>query len=214
MSHTAFSARQVYDTAPLGALICFYDGTPEPPGRCCRKRAAWSNTNGTGRLVRKTPASDLSLPSFKLHVGDFGGDLAAAQAYRTFIMSSDLRFAVLGKPRPGQAAVLRDQARHSRSPSGPPHGGRCPRSALGLQRRACGPGKLTVVPHRCPSTVIAGLIAPAPSLATTADGVVPARRPLRQRRVSCRGSRVSAVIVGTGWNANSPLLAKPQSADA
>ena len=109
MSHTAFSARQVYDTAPLGSLIRFYDGTPEPPARCCRKRAAWSNTNCTGRLVRKTPASDLSLPGFKLHVGDFGGDLTVVQAYRTFNVSSDLRFAVLGKPRPGQAAVLQDE---------------------------------------------------------------------------------------------------------
>ncbi len=33
MTHTAFSARQIYDTAPLGALIRFYDGTPEPPAR-------------------------------------------------------------------------------------------------------------------------------------------------------------------------------------
>jgi hypothetical protein len=67
MPQTAFSARQIYDTAPLGALIRFYDGTPEPPARQRCKRAAWSGTNGTGRLVRKTPASDLSVPGFKLH---------------------------------------------------------------------------------------------------------------------------------------------------
>jgi hypothetical protein len=48
-------------------------------------------------------------PGFKLHVGDFGGDLTVVQAYRTFIVSSDLRFAVLGKPRPGQAVVLQDE---------------------------------------------------------------------------------------------------------
>lgn len=106
MSHPASSARQVYDSAPLGSLIRFYDGTPEPPARHCRKHAEWFNTNGTGRLVRKTPASDLSLPGFRLHVGDFGGDLTVVRAYRTFSVSSDLRFAVLGKPRPGQAAVL------------------------------------------------------------------------------------------------------------
>jgi hypothetical protein len=104
--HGILRARQVYYTAPLGALIRFYDGTPEPPARHRCKRAAWSNTNGTGRLVRKTPASDLSPPAFKLHVGDFGGDLTVVRAYRTFSVSSDLRFAVLGKPRPGQAAVL------------------------------------------------------------------------------------------------------------
>lgn len=82
MSPTAFSARQDYDTAPLGSLIRFYDGTPEPPARHRCKRAAWSNTNRTGRLVRKNsgkrslgPPFDLSVPHFKLHVGNFGGDL-------------------------------------------------------------------------------------------------------------------------------------------
>jgi hypothetical protein len=109
MSHTAFSARQAYDTAPLGSLIRFYDGTPEPPFRCRRERAAWSSTNGTGRLVRKTPASDLSLPAFKLHVGDFGGDLTVVQAFRSFTVSSELLFAILGRPRPGQAPVLQDE---------------------------------------------------------------------------------------------------------
>jgi hypothetical protein len=31
MSYTAFSARHVYDAVPIGSLIRFYDGTPEPP---------------------------------------------------------------------------------------------------------------------------------------------------------------------------------------
>jgi hypothetical protein len=108
MPRTAFSARQIYDTAPLGALIRFWDGTPEPPARHCGKRAAWSATNGTGRLVRKTPASDLSVPGFKLHL-HLGGDLTLAQAFRSFTLASDLFFAVLGRPRAGQAAVLQDQ---------------------------------------------------------------------------------------------------------
>jgi hypothetical protein len=109
MPQTAFSARQIYDTAQLGALIRFYDGTPEPPARHRCKRAAWSATNGTGRLVRKTPASDLSIPGFKLHVGDFGGNLTVVQTCRIFLVSSELLFAVLGKPHPGQAAVLHDE---------------------------------------------------------------------------------------------------------
>jgi hypothetical protein len=109
MPHTAFSARQIYDTAPRGALIRFYDGTPEPPARHRGKGAAWSATNGTGRLVRKTAASDLSIPGFKLHLGDFAGDLTVVQAFRSFTVSSDLLFAVLGRPRTGQAAVLQDE---------------------------------------------------------------------------------------------------------
>jgi|KBSSwiStaDraftv2_1062776.scaffolds.fasta_scaffold10981_5 hypothetical protein len=38
MCHTAFSARQVYGSAPLGSIIRFYDATPEPPARYGRKR--------------------------------------------------------------------------------------------------------------------------------------------------------------------------------
>jgi hypothetical protein len=72
MSRTAFSARQVYDIALLGSLIRFYDGTPEPPARHGQERAEWSKANGTGRLMRKTPASDLTVPDFRLHVGGLG----------------------------------------------------------------------------------------------------------------------------------------------
>jgi hypothetical protein len=109
MSNRAFSARHIYDSAQLGSLVRFYDGTPEPAARDRNKRAAWSNANGTGRLVRKTPASDLSVPGFKLHVGELGGELAIAQAHRAFLVSSDLRFAILAKPRRTQVAVLRDE---------------------------------------------------------------------------------------------------------
>ena len=85
------------------------NSTPEPPARHRRKRAAWSSTNGTGRLVRKTSGSDLSIPGFKLHVGDFRGDLTVVQAFRSFTVSSDLLFAILRRPRPGQAAVFQDE---------------------------------------------------------------------------------------------------------
>ena len=68
MTQTSLAAHQVYDTAPLGSLIRFSDGTPEPPARHRRKHAAWSSLNGTGRLVRKAPANHVSVPSFTLHV--------------------------------------------------------------------------------------------------------------------------------------------------
>jgi hypothetical protein len=56
------------------------------------------------RLVRKTPASDLSVPGFKLHVSDFGGDPTVEQGIPFFTVSTELRFGILGKPR----RVLRD----------------------------------------------------------------------------------------------------------
>ena len=111
MTQTALSARQIYDTAPLGSLIRFFDGTPEPPARHRRKHAAWSSANGAGRLVRKAPANHLSVPSFTLHVGDFGsGDVTVVRASRVFTLSSPLSYAILDRPRPGQAAVLHDEA--------------------------------------------------------------------------------------------------------
>jgi hypothetical protein len=51
------SAHIVYDTAPLGALIRYSDGTPRPPARFAKKLAAWERRNGLGRLVRREPAS-------------------------------------------------------------------------------------------------------------------------------------------------------------
>jgi hypothetical protein len=110
MTHPPLSAQQIYDTAPLGSLIRFSDGTPEPPARHRRKHAAWESSNGTGRLTRKAPASRASGPSFTLHLGDFGsGDVTVIKAYRTVPVSSALAYTVVETPRPGQAAVLRDE---------------------------------------------------------------------------------------------------------
>jgi len=60
MPNTLLSAREIYDIAPLGSLIRFSDGAPEPPARHRRKRTAWLSNNGAARLVRKTPADHLS----------------------------------------------------------------------------------------------------------------------------------------------------------
>jgi hypothetical protein len=110
MTHPSLSAQQIYDTAPLGSLIRFSDGTPEPPARHRRKHAAWESSNGTGRLTRKAPANRASAASFTLHLADFGsGDVTVVKAYRTVPVSSALAYAIVEAPRPGQAAILRDE---------------------------------------------------------------------------------------------------------
>jgi hypothetical protein len=107
MSHTPLSAQQLYDAAPLGALVRFSDGATEPPQRHRRKHAAWRSGNGTGRLVRKAPQKQALRASFTLHVGDFGtADVTVVKAYRVFAVTSPLSFAILDKPRPGQVALL------------------------------------------------------------------------------------------------------------
>jgi len=109
MSHQPLSAQQLYDAAPLGALVRFADGAVEPPQRHRRKHAAWRSSNGTGRLVRKAPQRNALPASFTLHVGDFGSDdVTVVKAYRVFAVTSPLSFAIVDKPRPGQVALLHD----------------------------------------------------------------------------------------------------------
>jgi hypothetical protein len=111
MPNTLLSAREIYDIAPLGSLIRFSDGAPEPPARHRRKRTAWLSNNGAARLVRKTPADHLSGPSFALHLGNFGsGDVTVVEAYRIITMASTLSYAILERPRSGQAVVLQDKS--------------------------------------------------------------------------------------------------------
>jgi len=99
MSHTPLSAQQLYDAGPLGALVRFSDGAAEPPQRHRRKHAAWTSSNGTGRLVRKAPQKQALPASFTLHVGDFGtADVIVVKAYRVFTVASPLSFAILDKP--------------------------------------------------------------------------------------------------------------------
>jgi hypothetical protein len=96
--------------SPLGSLIRFIDGTPEPPARHRRKRANWLSSNGAARLVRKKPADHVSGPSFALHLGSFGnGDVTVVEAYRIVTTACTLSYTILERPRPGQAAVLQDE---------------------------------------------------------------------------------------------------------
>jgi|RhiMetdeSRZDD1v2_1073273.scaffolds.fasta_scaffold1031462_2 hypothetical protein len=82
MTHTSFSAKQIHEIAPLGALIRFSDGTAELPARHRRKHAAWESSNATGRVVRKVPTGRPPTSSFTLHLGDFGADVTIAKTYQ------------------------------------------------------------------------------------------------------------------------------------
>jgi hypothetical protein len=110
MTHTSFSAKEIHEITPLGSLIRVSDGTVEPPARHRRKHAAWEAGNATGRLVRKAPVGRPATPSFTLHLGDFGGDVTIVKAYRVFTVSSELSYTILERPRPGQVAVVEDEA--------------------------------------------------------------------------------------------------------
>lgn len=107
------SAHIVYDSAPLGSVIRYCDGTARPPARFRKKLAAWESRNGTGRLVKKEPprtrATYSSPAYFTLHEGDFGQNGAViVSVRRTYSVESDLRFEIVERPAIGMVRVLQD----------------------------------------------------------------------------------------------------------
>lgn len=120
------SAHVIYDTAPIGAIIAWSDGTPRPPKRFSRKLSAWQTDNSRGRLIQKQRerlVGSLTLSAgFTLHEADLGADgVIAIRVHRTFSLGSSLHFTVLERPavgmirifdRPGEGAKLVHLAAH------------------------------------------------------------------------------------------------------
>ncbi len=107
------SATTIIDTAPLGALICYTDGSPKPPARFTKKLAAWERSNGVGRLVKKDPPrvypTWTAPASFTLHEGNFASDgVILVTIMRSHSAESQLTFEVAEEPKPGQVRVLLD----------------------------------------------------------------------------------------------------------
>ena len=105
------SAQLIYDLVPLGAIIRFSDGTPQPPDRHRKKLAAWEHRNSGGRLIRKQAerrvGNTVIGATITLHAGDYGGGgVVVLRVHRTFSVDSDLRFVVTERPRVGAVRVL------------------------------------------------------------------------------------------------------------
>ncbi len=106
-------ATTIIDTAPLGALIRYTDGSPKPPARFTKKLAAWERSNGVGRLVKKEPPRPYPTwtapASFTLHEGNFAADgVILVTIMRSHSADSALVFEVAEDPKPGQVRVLLD----------------------------------------------------------------------------------------------------------
>ncbi|WAP66821.1 hypothetical protein [Jiella pelagia] len=104
-------AQLISDTAPLGAIIRYSDGTPRPPERHRRKLQAWERHNNTGRLVKKQAATvvgQTTIPaSFTLHEGDFASKaVIVLRVFRTFSVDSGLAFSVFEQPMEGSILVF------------------------------------------------------------------------------------------------------------
>ena len=101
----------VYDTVPLGTLLRYFDGTPQPPARFTRKLRAWQHRNGTGRLVEKSSASTLgnsTYPAgFTLDQGSYGSNGVIVLTVRTvYQVTTAQRFEIIERPQPGMVRVL------------------------------------------------------------------------------------------------------------
>ena len=107
------SASTIIDTAPLGALIRYTDGSPKPPACFTKKLATWERSNGVGRLVKKEPPrcypTWTASASFTLDEGNFASDrVILVTIMRSHSADSRLIFEVVERPKPGQVRVLLD----------------------------------------------------------------------------------------------------------
>ncbi|MET4176985.1 MULTISPECIES: hypothetical protein [unclassified Bradyrhizobium] len=105
------SAHTIFDNAPIGSIIAWSDGTPQPPARFRKKLAAWQSSNSGGRLIRKRGGrgvGNVSLSAcFTLHEVDYGaGGVIAIRVHRTFSLESKLHFTVVERPAIGSVRVL------------------------------------------------------------------------------------------------------------
>ena len=107
------SATTIIDTAPLGALVRYTDGSPKPPARFTKILAVWERSDGVGRLVKKEPPRPYPTwtapASFTLHKGNFSSDeVILVTIMRNHPADSLLTFEVVEVPKLGQVRVLLD----------------------------------------------------------------------------------------------------------
>lgn len=105
------SAHTIIDNAPIGSIVAWSDGTPQPPARFRKKLAAWQTNNSRGRLIRKQGGRDVGNVSlsacFTLHEADYGaGGVIAVRVHRTFSLESKLQFAIVERPAIGSVRVF------------------------------------------------------------------------------------------------------------
>ncbi|MVT69493.1 hypothetical protein GPL21_30860 [Bradyrhizobium pachyrhizi] len=105
------SAHTIIDNAPIGSIVAWSDGTPQPPTRFKKKLAVWQTSNSRGRLIRKQGGRDVGNVSlsacFTLHEADYGaGGVVAVRVHRTFSLESKLHFAIVERPAIGSIRVF------------------------------------------------------------------------------------------------------------
>lgn len=105
------SASLIYELAPIGSIVAWSDGTPQPPDRHRKKLSAWKTRNGQGRLICKraerVTGAYVAKPYFTLHEGDFGDNgTIVIRVHHSFPADSDLIFKILERPPLGSVRIF------------------------------------------------------------------------------------------------------------
>jgi len=105
------SAHTIIDNAPIGSIVAWSDGTPQPPTRFRKKLAAWQTNNSRGRLIRKQAGRSVGRVPLSacltLHEADYGaGGVIAIRVHRTFSSDSKLQFTIVERPAIGWVRVF------------------------------------------------------------------------------------------------------------
>lgn len=105
------SALLIYDHAPLGSIISYSDGTPQPPGRHSKAFVDWKVRNNVGRLSRKDAARRIANwnhpDAITLDWCRYSDGAVVILPYsQTFWVTSELKFTVLERPAVGSILVL------------------------------------------------------------------------------------------------------------
>jgi hypothetical protein len=114
---------ELFATVPLGAIVAFSDGTPQPPKHHKKKLSAWENKNAKGRLIGKRASKGLNAydrDTVTLETGVYGsGETIVLRVRRTFqaVENTALTlstFEVLETLAPGSFAIVSDSVHTGR----------------------------------------------------------------------------------------------------
>lgn len=99
------TAAQIFEIAPLGALISVTNGEPEPPERFRRKHSDWDRANRTGILVSVCPLRG----RFTLNISPLDGDLSYRRPELHYSPLSEWTYKVVRPAVPGSILCAADE---------------------------------------------------------------------------------------------------------
>lgn len=105
------SAHKIFERAPVGAIISWRDGKPQPLPSETEARAAWQQQNGRGRLVGKTSRSVMGQSrrpaGFKVMIETSRSDGGSDEPeFRRFSIECDLSFVIAEWPSVGSCRIF------------------------------------------------------------------------------------------------------------